>query len=137
MVSTSILITLGLLLVVVLYAMVKNEFVDGNSQISGGYTVEQIILGVLAESIRGILTTWLYTHHKTNKPSIYHAIKFGVICSALIGSLWLILGSQLIGAEERLTFIIDDGIILLFQGIVSGLVLGWAYNPVKPALDSP
>ena len=101
---------------------------EANGSADLDYSTSQLVLGGLGESIRAVLTTWLYRYHQTNKSRLANALLFGLICSALIGSIWLLVGVELIDAHYKLSFIIDDGIILLLQGLISGVVLWLVYR---------
>ena len=128
LIKSSILMAAGFLVIVIVYAELKNIFLEPIIQSDFEYSTRQLILGGLGESIRAFLTSWLYKYHKTNKSLITNAIQFGMICSALIGSIWLFVGIELVDSENELGFIIDDGIILLLQGFISGIVLWLIYK---------
>ena len=123
-----LLLSVSLLLMVIVYGWCKSLFTQTGTSLDQGYTTAQIIQGIMAESLRAILTIWLYAYHRSDKSSIKQATLFGLVCSFLIGSFWIILGAQLVHADFRLAFIVDDSLILLLQGIATGLVLWIVYK---------
>lgn len=125
---STILVTIGFLASVILYLKIKHMVWGGDAQNDNGYTSQQLIFAVLGECIRAYVTNWLYVYHRTDKSLLINAIKFGVICSALIGSIWLPLGMEFLNPQDKLSFLIDDGIILTLQGLVAGIVLWFMYN---------
>ena len=125
--STS-LMALGFLVVVVLYIKAKHLMSAEGIQISQDYNNQQLMLAVSGELLRAFFTDWLYLYHKTNQSLLTNALKFGLVCSALIGSIWLILGMEFLESQDRLSFLIDDGIILSLQGLVAGIVLWLVYR---------
>ncbi len=129
--TSTILITVGFLLVVVLYIEVKSIIWRGGVQIDNGYTGRQLLFAIFGESIRAYITSWLYLYHRTDKTLLINAIKFGIICSALIGSIWLVLGMEFFDLPDKLSFLIDDGIILILQGLVAGILLWFVYKNEK------
>lgn len=129
---------IAFLVIVVLYGKTKNIILGVDTQSEIGYSARQLIFSVLGELIRAFLTSWLYKYHKTNKAVITNAIQFGIICSALIGSIWLLIGMEFLNPKNKLSFIIDDGIILTLQGLISGIILWLLYRcEEKPAHNNP
>lgn len=126
-IASTILMTVGFLIAVILYAKVK-QIVGAGTQIDNGYTNRQLIFAVLAEFIRAFITNWMYLYHRTDKSLLINAIKFGIISSALIGSLWLLLGVEFFNPQDKLSFLIDDGIILTLQGLIAGFILWFIYK---------
>ena len=112
--------------VVVIYGILKGMIV-GNTN-GAAYSNHQIIIAICAESLRAICTVWLYIHHKADKSSLLKAIVFGLVCALLIGAMWIILGAAFLHPTDTISFIIDDSIILLLQGVVSGVVLWRVYK---------
>jgi len=133
LIASSILMTAGFLIAVILYGKVYNSICGIGVQIDEGYTTRQVILAISGESIRAVITSWLYNHHKSDKSLIWAAFKFGIICSMLVGSIWLLLGVEFLNQENKISFIVNDGIILTLQGILSGFVLWLIYRNEKPA----
>ena len=125
---STVLMTLGFLATVVVYLQVKQFVWSERATADNSFTNQQLIFAIIAEGLRAYLTTWLYIHHSTDKTRAINAVKFGLICSALIGSIWLILGIQFFPTADQLTFLIDDGIILGLQGVVTGVVLWYTFN---------
>ena len=135
LITSAILMTFGFLIVVVVYIKIKNIILGVDAQIDSSYTTRQLILAFFGESARAYLTTWLYLYHRTDKSSVINSIKFGIICSALIASIWLFLGVEFFGSHDKISFLIDDGIILVLQGLIAGLVLWVIYKNEKPAYN--
>ena len=123
--------TVGFLIAVVFYTEVKSIFWGGGVQIDNGYTSRKLLFAILGESIRAYITSWLYLSHKTDKSLVINAIKFGIICSALIGSIWLVLGMKFFDIQDKLSFLIDDGIILILQGLIAGILLWFIFKNEK------
>ena len=120
---------IAFLLTVILYGHVKGWFVNNGPADSGGYTSPQIISAVLAETLRAIATTWLYLHHGKDKSRLANALLFGLVCSLLVGSLWIFLGAGFFNPENKISFVVNDSIILILQGMLSGLVLWLVFKP--------
>ncbi|MEM9548043.1 MAG: hypothetical protein AAGA77_18825 [Bacteroidota bacterium] len=132
---SSILMAIGFLLVVVVYGNIKSLFSEANNQAEVNYVTNQLFFGALGESLKAFLTSWLYQYHSTNKSVITNALKFGVICSAMVASVWLFVGMEFMSPGNKLSFIIDDGMILLLQGLVSGIVLWFIFKNEEVPVD--
>ncbi len=117
------LLTVVFLGVVVIYDAMKEVVLGKEIKNSEGYSLNQILFGVLAEFIRAIATTWLYLKHSSDKQKLVYAIRFGIVCSVLIGSIWLLLGVEFFHHNDKLAFVLNDGALLLLQGLFSGIVL--------------
>lgn len=92
------------------------------------YSFKEMILGVISETIRAFITCYLYSTTIDKGSTIIHGIKFGMLYSALIASLYIILGGFYFKLENPLQFVIVDSLILILQGIVSGVVLYYIYR---------
>ena len=86
-----------------------------------GFGKNIVFYGILAESIRGFITVWLYVRYKGAGSSLKNAIVFGVMASLLVGSLWVVLGYAARDLPER--FLFFETITILMQGIFSGIGL--------------
>ena len=131
LITSTILMAIGFLVMVVVYGKVKSIIFSTPGPANIEYSTNQMIYGGLGESIRALLTSWLYTRHRTNKSRWTNALKFGMVCAALIGSIWLFVGMELVDPDYKLSFILDDGLILFFQGLISGFVLWLIYKDEK------
>jgi hypothetical protein len=97
-------------------------------------TIQQILAGVASETIRAFITYYLYSVTENKGSRLIHGIKHGLLYSALIGSLYIILGAFYFNVTSPLRFVIADTFILAVQGIVSGIVLYYIFRKrVRPA----
>lgn len=97
---------------------------SSGSEDSGG----QILAGVIAETLRALISCYLYSVTEKKGSSLLHGLTHGLLYSALIGSLYLTLGYFYFGLNSPLRFLIADTSILLVQGLVSGPVLYLVYR---------
>ncbi|MEO1033557.1 MAG: hypothetical protein AAFX55_19375 [Bacteroidota bacterium] len=125
---SSILMSIGFLITVSIYQYFKQQWLGGDSSSERNLTNPQIWSAIMGETIRAVLTSWLYMYHNKKGFSIGKTIKFGLVCSGLIGSIWLIVGAEFLNHTDKLSFIIDDGIILVLQGLIAGIVLWLIYK---------
>jgi hypothetical protein len=86
-------------------------------------TTKQILAGITSETIRAFITCYLYSVTENKGISLIHGIKHGLLYSALIGSLYLILGAYYFQLNSPIHFLIGDTFILTVQCIVSGFIL--------------
>ncbi len=119
----STLLAIAFLLCVVIYQSVTGWFKGSLESPGGGLTNYQLLLAVAAESLRAVLTTWLYMHHRSGRSTLNQALLFGFICSLLIGSIWILLAIAYLPLTNPVAFAIDDSIILVMQGVASGYLL--------------
>lgn len=99
-------------------------FIDGanlNEPVS--YSNKEMYAGIVSETLRALITVYLYATTKNRGISILHSIKFGLLYSALIASLYIVLGAFYFQTKNPLKFILVDSFILFIQGILSGLIL--------------
>ena len=122
----SILLAFSLLVCVPFFFFILS-FVFSSNQ-SEGDTTKQILAGVASETTRAFITYYLYSVTENKGSSLNHGIKHGLLYSALIGSLYLILGAFYFQLNSLLHFLIADTFILIVQGFASGFVL---YNISK------
>lgn len=92
------------------------------------YSSHDMLIGLVSESLRALLTCYLYPQLKNFGISLLHAIKFGLIISGLIGSLWLIVGYGSFELKNPDAFFWSDTLILFLQGISSGMGLFFVYK---------
>ncbi len=92
---------------------------------------QQIIYGVMGESLRAAILCYVYPQIRGAGGSLRHAIKFGLLMSALVGSIWLFVGAYTIGGEQIMRFIFADTVVLLAQGLLSGLGLYVAHQYIQ------
>lgn len=127
----SLLMTFGFILVVVLVEVIKNA-VSTNSVLTPEYTSGNMLRGFSAELLRAILTTWLFERHEIrNRSVLVGAILFGIVCTTMIGAMWILLGVGMLEKSAQLNFVLQDGIILILQGILSGIILWFIYRSEK------
>ncbi|HWY10139.1 MAG TPA: hypothetical protein VN026_02380 [Bacteroidia bacterium] len=104
------------------------HFVFNTSSLSNLYSVKDMLLGTVSESLRALLLCCLFPQIKKAGISFLHAIRFGLIISALIGTMWLIIGYGSFILKNPNAFFISDTIILALQGILSGIGLQILYK---------
>jgi hypothetical protein len=92
---------------------------------------EQIIAGITSETIRACITIFLYDGTTGKGTRVGHGIKYGLLYSALIGSLYLILGAFYFHVSSPMRFLITDTMILAVQGITTGMVLYFLFRDSK------
>ncbi len=91
-------------------------------------SLRQILAGIGSETLRALITCYLYSVTENRGQSLAHGIKLGLLYSALIGSLYLILGALYFQLKNPVRFLIADSFILLVQGLTSGLVLYYVFR---------
>lgn len=129
-IKATIAATAGLLLAVMLVQWVV-QLTTGEVVTPNGFLGEQAILwGFIADGIRGVLLAYLYPQMKNAGSSYLHAIKFGIVASLLVATLWVVFQW---GTSTALStsWLVQESIIILLQGILSGMGLGWAYKSKK------
>lgn len=84
---------------------------------------KQILAGITSEAIRAFITCYLYSVTEKKGSTPIHGIKHGLLYSALIGSLYLILGAFYFQLKSPLRFLVADTFILTVQGVFSGYIL--------------
>lgn len=94
-------------------------------------TTKQILAGITSETIRAFITCYLYSVTENKGNSLIHGIKYGLLYSALIGSLYLILGAFYFNLNSPIRFLIADTFILTVQGVVSGFILYSVFKEKK------
>jgi hypothetical protein len=98
------------------------------SVVSAGYSFSEVLVGILNEGLRAGLLCYLFPHIKGAGSSYLHAIKFNLIIVGLIGSLWIIAGYGMFVLKNPGLFLVEDTIILLLQGVTSGICLQVLYK---------
>jgi len=88
-----------------------------------GYSLAAIAAGIAAETIRAGISCYLYVNTKGCGSSLKHAVLHNLLYSALIASLYIILGGFYFQVSNPLRFAVTDSFILLVQGIGSGWVM--------------
>ena len=91
-------------------------------------TPKQMVAGIVSETMRALITCYLYSVTENKGSKLIHGIKHGLLYSALIGSLYLILGYFYFQLRSPLHFLIEDSFILVVQGIASGFILYAVYR---------
>ena len=87
------------------------------------YSTQAMLAGIVSECIRALLTVIIYSQVVNCGTSLWHGVKFGLLFSALIASLYIILGGFYFNPSDRCSFVVEDSIILFVQGLASGVVL--------------
>ncbi|WP_430401580.1 hypothetical protein [Fluviicola sp.] len=94
-------------------------------------TTKEILAGITSETIRAFISCYLYSVTDKKGSNLIHGIKHGLLYSALIGSLYLILGALYFQLNSPLRFLIADTFILTVQGVVSGFILYSVFKEKK------
>ena len=92
------------------------------------YSNQQMLAGIISETIRALITVYLYSATQSRGRSIAHGIKFGLLYSALIASLYITLGGFYFNLKDPFQFVVVDTVILILQGIASGVVLYYVFK---------
>ena len=123
----SIAATLGLLLAVMLVQWAIQLLNGANFKSTGELTGNVMLAGFVADAVRGCLLAYLYPQMKNAGSSYRHAIRFGLVTSLLVATLWVI---YQYGVRTSLStaWLMEESIIILSQGVFSGIGLGWAYR---------
>jgi hypothetical protein len=111
-----------------LAVMLIKYLTSNMSATSTMYSVKDMFLGIASESLRALFLCYLFPKIKDAGTSFTHAIKFGIIISGLIATMWLIIGYGSFVLKNPNAFVFYDGIILLLQGILSGVGLQLFYK---------
>lgn len=96
------------------------------------YPINEKVSGMISETLRALITCYLYATTTNRGSTIKHCIKYGLLYSALIASLYIILGGFYFRPADPVRFIIVDSFILLVQGILSGLVFYYIFKRDTP-----
>ena len=112
-----------------LFSFFKNT--SAFSEALPAYSNNDMFIGLLSESLRALLTCYLYPQLKNPGASLAHATRFGLIVSGLIGSLWLIVGYGSFELKNPDAFFWSDTLILLIQGLLSGWGLFYVFKTDK------
>lgn len=92
------------------------------------YANYEILSGIISEAIRALITVYLYYTTENKGSSLAHGIRYGILYSALIASLYIILGGFYFQLKNPYKFVIVDSAILFVQGILSGIVLFYTFR---------
>ncbi len=92
------------------------------------YANYEILSGIISEAIRALITVYLYYTTENKGSSLAHGIRYGILYSALIASLYIILGGFYFQLKNPNKFVIVDSAILFVQGILSGIVLFYTFR---------
>lgn len=107
-------------------------FAKGNSDevdsVSEMYALKEMLLGILSETLRALLLCYLFPKFKSAGCSYKEGALFGLAISALIGTMWLIIGYGSFILKNPNAFVLYDAIILFLQGLLSGLCLQYLYK---------
>jgi hypothetical protein len=123
----SLVITIVLLVSVPFCDFILSFFFDTKQ--AANDSTQQLLAGMAGESVRAFITCYLYSVTEQKGSRLIHGIIHGLLYSALIGSLYLVLGYFYFQVKSPLRFLIADSFILLIQGIASGAVLYIIYRP--------
>lgn len=104
------------------------SFIFDSSNQNQSETAKQIMAGIISETTRAAITCYLYSVTENKGSNLIHGVKHGLLYSALIGSLYLILGYFYFQLKSPLLFLISDTFILTIQGIASGTVLYYVFR---------
>ncbi len=119
---------LGSVVLTDLVATFIKQSSDSVQSVSEFYSVNDMLFGILSETLRALLLCYLYPQLKTAGTSYFKAIQFGLVISALISTMWLVIGYGSFTLKNPGAFVVYDGIILTLQGILSGAGLQLLYK---------
>lgn len=106
---------------------------EGNT---AGYSLKELVAGIVSETLRALITCYLYSTTNGRGSSLLHGIKFGLLYSSLIASLYIILGGFYFQLKNPVLFVLADSLILLIQGLVSGIILYYVFRkPIRQAAN--
>jgi hypothetical protein len=114
--------------IVPVYAWLK-AFLVGTPLTVVSYSTKEMVFAVVGESLRALIVCYLYPHLRHAGSSLSHAAWFGLVTTALVGSLWLFVGYGSFPLSNPAGFLFNDTIILLVQGLTTGPVLYKMYRP--------
>lgn len=117
----SIVLAITLIVCVPLCDFILSFFFSSTNNQSD--TTKQILAGITSETIRAFITCYLYSVTENKGSKLIHGIKHSLLYSALIGSLYLLLGAFYFQLNSPLRFLIADTFILTVQGIAGGFIL--------------
>lgn len=121
--AVTFLLLLSVVLVDVVYMAYLHLSDKAASAIENTYLLKDMLLGIASEGLRALLLCYLFPKIKGVQESADLAIKYGLAISGLIGSMWLIIGYGSFTLKDPTKFVIYDSVILVLQGILSGLAL--------------
>ncbi len=130
--SSIYLVVLIVLLLTVLCSSYSIAFVfQFKSYNNDGYTFKQVLAGLAAELIRTIVSCRLYAATPQKGSSIKHGIYYGLLYSALVGSLYLFVGAFYFQVKHPIQFVLVDAFVLVMQGISSGIAFYYCFRRPK------
>jgi hypothetical protein len=123
----AVLSTLGLLVAVMLVQWTLQLVTGKTVTAAASFSRRALVAGLIADSIRGAILSYAYPRTINAGISYSHAIWFGTLASLLVATLWVV---YQFGVRPALgiSFLIEETTIILFQGLFSGLALGWVYK---------
>jgi hypothetical protein len=95
---------------------------------SAMYSIKDMLLGIAGETIRALFLCVLFPQLKKAGSSLFFSIQFGLLCSGLIASMWLVIGYGSFVLKNPNAFLLCDALILFIQGILSGIGLHFLYK---------
>ena len=122
----SVLLLLSVVLIDLFSSWIKQP--GNTASVKELYSIKDMLLGILSESLRALLLCYLFPQLKQAGQSFKEAIKFGLVISALIGTMWLVIGYGSFTLKHPGAFVLYDGIILTIQGVLSGAGLHVLYK---------
>lgn len=121
--AVTFLLLLSVVLVDVVYMAYLHLSDKAVPAIENTYLLKDMLLGIASEGMRALLLCYLFPKIKGVQESADLAIKYGLAISGLIGSMWLIIGYGSFTLKDPAKFVVYDGVILVLQGVLSGLAL--------------
>lgn len=92
------------------------------------YSLKEMIAGIISETFRALITSYLYSTTIGKGSSMLHGIKYGLLYSALIASLYIVLGGFYFQLKHPSLFVLVDSLILIIQGFISGVLLYYVFR---------
>ncbi len=121
-----VLVTFSLLMTVMVFHWGKQLFFGDMPSVNAHFSKNALMAGLVADTLRGLMVSALYIKTSYYHTSYAKAISFGLITSIIAGSLSVIY-PFLSGQSGGFPFIIEEGTILLMQGLFSGVALRFAH----------
>lgn len=122
----SLLATIALVLAVMLVQWARQLFFGHTMTAVGNFSQKAILAGLLADGLRGIILSYAYPKIINYGTSYLHAIWYGMLASLLAATLGVIYQYG-IDPALGIGFLFEEMFIILLQGILSGIAIGYVY----------
>lgn len=129
-IASAITLTFLLLACVVIVNFITGLFKNDPVQdaASSAYSLREVITGIVNEGLRAVLLCYIFPQLKGAGSSVLYAIKINLAFVAMIASLWLVGVYGLFKLSHPVLFVMEDSVIFILQGILSGIALHVFYK---------